>query len=111
MKMSCINRFCLLALSISFFSTSSAAMAESIKYPDAQRIEHVDTYHGSKIQDPYRWLEDPHSDKTKAWIEEENKVTQEYLKKIPVRDAIKSRLTELWNFEKMQAPYERGGKL
>lgn len=69
-------------------------MAESIKYPDAQRIEHVDTYHGSKIQDPYRWLEDPHSDKTKAWIEEENKVTQEYLKKYlcatPLRAALQS---------------------
>lgn len=111
MKMTSHNRICLLALTISFFSNASAATAEPIKYPDAKRIEHVDTYHGNKVEDPYRWLENPALPETKAWIEEENKVTQEYLKKIPVRDAIKSRLTELWNFEKMQAPYERGGKL
>lgn len=109
--MSKMNRFTLIALSVSLFSFMAPAQAESISYPDTQRIQHVDTYHGTAVEDPYRWLENPHDDRTKAWIEEENKITQSYLQKIPVRESIKKRLTELWNFEKMQVPYEKNGKL
>ena len=69
-------------------------------YPQARRSEQIDNYHGVEVADPYRWLEDPDSEETRAWIEAENKLTFSYLKQIPQRDAIEKRLTKLWNYEK-----------
>ena len=82
--------------------------AQKIKYPETKKIDHVDDYHGTKIPDPYRWLEDNNSKETAEWVEAENKVTQDYLAKIPFRDAMKKRLTELWNYEKYSAPSKHG---
>ncbi|MHB8600836.1 MAG: prolyl oligopeptidase family serine peptidase [Ktedonobacteraceae bacterium] len=70
----------------------------------------VEDYHGTKVADPYRWLEDPQSEETKAWVEEENEVTFEYLKSIPYREQIRERLTELWDYPKYSAPYKKGGR-
>jgi prolyl oligopeptidase len=90
---------------------SSLAMAQSaFVYPKARRSTHVDTYHGTKVADPYRWLEDPDSAETKAWVEAQNKLTNAYLAKIPQRAALKARLTELWNYERYGLPWKRGGK-
>ena len=80
-----------------------------IKYP--QRSAHgdvVDDYHGTKVADPFRWLEDDvrKSDEVKQWVEAENAVTFAYLEKIPQREAIKKRLTELWNYEKYYRPIQ-----
>ncbi len=80
------------------------------KYPVAARGDHVDVYHGQRVADPYRWLEDPDSAETKAWVTAENDVTFGYLKAIPRRALIKKRLTELWNYERYGVPFKQGGR-
>jgi prolyl oligopeptidase len=84
--------------------------AERIPYPAARRADHVDTYHGVAVQDPYRWLEDLDSAETRAWVEAENKATFGYLEKLRSRAAIKERLTALWNYERYGVPYKEGGR-
>ena len=79
-------------------------------YPPARKSERVDEYHGVKVADPYRWLEDPDSAETRAWIEGQNKLTYGYLNNIPEREKIKARITKLWNFEKYGTPYKDGGR-
>jgi len=77
-------------------------------YPETARGEVVDNYFGTEVADPYRWLEDDNSEATAAWVEAENAVTQDYLRQIPFREAIKERLTELWNYPKEGAPRKYG---
>lgn len=91
-----------------FLSCSLLTQAQLIKYPSAKKVDQVDNYFGTKINDPYRWLEDNNSKETADWVEAENKVTQNYLSKIPFREAFKKRLTELWNYEKYSAPSKHG---
>ncbi len=79
-----------------------------LSYPPAPKDETVETYHGTKVPDPYRPLEDPDSSATRAWVEAENKVTYGILEKIPARESIKTRLTELWNYEKFGIPSKEG---
>lgn len=79
-----------------------------IKYPETKKIEHTDTYFGTKVNDPYRWLEDDRSAETGAWVKAQNEVTYGYLKQIPYRDAIKARMEKLWNYEKISAPFKEG---
>ncbi|MFL6196165.1 MAG: prolyl oligopeptidase family serine peptidase [Thermoanaerobaculia bacterium] len=79
-------------------------------YPDSPRVEQVDEYHGVKVADPYRWLEDLDSEATRAWVAAQNKVTTSYLAAIPEREPIRKRLTELWNYERYGVPIERGGR-
>ena len=79
-------------------------------YPQTKKVEQIDDYHGTKVSDPYRWLEDDNSAETKAWVEAQNKVTNAYLATIPERETLKKRLTELWNYEKYSAPFKEGGK-
>ena len=81
-----------------------------LKYPVAEKDLTVDTYFGKEVTDPYRWLEDDTSEATAAWVEEENKITNEYLSKIPFRNNIKQRLTELMDYEKTGAPIKKNGK-
>ncbi len=68
----------------------------------------IDDYHGVKVADPYRWLEDPNSDQTRAWVEAQNQVTFGYLEGIAERDRLKQRLTELWDYEKYGIPFKQG---
>lgn len=75
-----------------------------LSYPAAHRGSQVDDYHGTKVADPYRWLEDVDSPETRAWVEAENRVTFAYLASIPERAAIRNRLTQLWNYPKYDAP-------
>lgn len=77
-------------------------------YPKTEKIDQKDDFFGITVEDPYRWLEDDMSDKTKAWVAAENEVTQHYLKQIPFRDAITQRLEKLWNYEKYSAPFVEG---
>lgn len=79
-----------------------------IKYPETKKIEHTDMYFGTKVNDPYRWLEDDRSAETGAWVKAQNEVTYGYLKQIPYRDAIKARMEKLWNYEKISAPFKEG---
>jgi prolyl oligopeptidase len=77
-------------------------------YPAAKKAEQVDDYHGTKVADPYRWLEDLDTADTKAWVEAQNRLTNAYLAEIPARKRIKDRLTKLWNFERFGIPFREG---
>ena len=77
-------------------------------YPKTEKKIVTDTYFGTKVEDPYRWLEDDRSPETEAWVKEENKVTFDYLDQIPFRDALKEELTAIWNYEKLSAPFKEG---
>ena len=81
------------------------------RYPVAARGTVVDDYHGTKVADPYRWLEDVDAPETKAWVDAENKITFGFLDQIPQRAAIKARLTKLWNYEKYSTPTRKGGRV
>ena len=80
-------------------------------YPATKKVKQTDTYHGIKVSDPYRWLEDENSDDTKKWIENQNQITFDYLKQIPYRENIKKRLTKLWNYPKRRTPFTGGNFL
>lgn len=81
-----------------------------LTYPIAKTVDQVDDYHGVKIADPYRWLEDTDSADTRAWVEAENKLTFGYLEQIPYRKAIHDRLTKLWNYERFGVPEKQGDR-
>src|ERR1700686_811468 len=99
--------FALAAFALTLFS---AAQSPPLAYPQPKRGDQVDDYHGVKVADPYRWLEDTDSADTHAWVEAENRLTFAYLEKIPYRQAIHDRLTKLWNYERYTAPQEKGGR-
>ena len=84
------------------------ALFAQLKYPDTKKENVVDDYNGAKVEDPYRWLEDDNSEQTKAWVKEENKVTLDYLSRIPYRDKVKKRIEEMWNYPKYGAPFQKG---
>jgi prolyl oligopeptidase len=81
-----------------------------LTYPVTKKGPQTDNYHGTQIADPYRWLEDANSAETKEWVTAQNKVTQAYLGQIPQREAIRQRLTTLWNYERYSVPYKEGGR-
>ncbi len=98
-----------------FAGTASMPSVESpaekrIVYPESLRVDQVDDYHGIKVTDPYRWLEDLDSQQTTAWVAAQNRVTSAYLAAIPERDAIRRRLTQLWNYERYGVPTRHGGR-
>lgn len=76
----------------------------------ARRAGQVDDYHGELVADPYRWLEDTNASETKAWIEAENELTEEWLSQVKAREEIRRRLSELWDYPRFKAPLERGGR-
>jgi prolyl oligopeptidase len=100
----------LAAFSANACAQSCPASGNALSYPDTRKVEQKDTYHGTVIADPYRWLEDADSAETKAWVDAQNKVTQSVLGQIPEREAIKARLTKLWNYERYSVPYKEGGR-
>ncbi len=91
-------------------TTTKAEPEPASRYPVARVADQVDDYHGTKVADPYRWLEDLDSDETRAWVEAENQVTFGYLESIPERPAIRAHLETLWNFERWGTPSEHGGR-
>lgn len=80
-------------------------------YPKTRMADQVDDYFGTKVSDPFRWLEDDNSEETKAWVQEQNQVTNKYLSAIPYRDSIKERLTSVWNFPKQTVPFRNNNKI
>ncbi|CAL2080200.1 prolyl oligopeptidase family serine peptidase [Tenacibaculum sp. 190524A02b] len=80
----------------------------TVNYPETTKKPVIDDYFGTKITDNYRWLEDDRSNETEAWVKAENEVTFDYLNKIPYRNQLKERLTELWNYEKVGTPFKEG---
>jgi prolyl oligopeptidase len=89
-------------------SSLLSSAQNQIKYPATNKGEVLDVYFGTKVSDPYRWLEDDRSEETGNWVKEQNKVTYNYLDKIPFRNALKARLEKLWNYEKIGAPFKEG---
>ena len=90
--------------------TGSLFAQAPVQYPETRKDAVVDDYFGTKVADPYRWLEDDNSAETKAWVQAQNKVAFGYLNAIPGRDAIQARLTKLYNYEKYSAPFQQGGR-
>ncbi len=92
--------------------SSLNAQESNLVYPTTRTVEQTDDFHGTKVPDPYRWLEDDvrTSKEVADWVTEQNKVTFGFLKSIPQRETIQKRMTELWNYEKIGAPFKRGGR-
>ena len=87
---------------------SAQTPTNSPTYPMTRKSDHVDTYHGTKVPDPYRWLEDDTSAETAAWVTAQNNVTFPYLEKIPFRAALTDRVIKLNDYEKYSAPSQKG---
>lgn len=99
-----MKRFILLLLTSSLVIITKS----QLRYPVTRKVDTVTNYFGTMVADPYRWLEDDNSAETKAWVEAQNKVTFEYLNKIPFRDKVKARLSEMWNYTRISSPYKEG---
>ncbi len=82
--------------------------APQLTYPVAKKVDQIDDFFGTKVADPYRWLENSDTPDARAWIDAENKVTFDYLAQIPERARIKARLTDIWNYERFGAPSREG---
>ncbi len=89
---------------------AEGAPGEKLVYPPARKGDQVDDYHGTKVADPYRWLEDAQAPETREWIEAQNQLTSGYLRGIPGSDRIRERLTRLWDYEKYGVPFREGGR-
>jgi len=81
---------------------------EKMNYPLSKKVDTVDVYFDTEVQDPYRWLEDDNSEETKNWVIAQNKITDAYLEQIPNREKINKRLTEVWNYPKVGVPFKKG---
>ncbi|MDH7446220.1 prolyl oligopeptidase family serine peptidase [Aquimarina sp. 2201CG14-23] len=108
------NTLFMLFLILSILGCNDESKVETAKtiiplnYPETKKVDSVDTYFDVKVKDPYRWLEDDRSEETENWVTEQNKVTFGYLDSIPFRDQLKKRLSGLWNYEKVGAPFKEG---
>jgi prolyl oligopeptidase len=80
----------------------------NLTYPETKQVDTVDAYFDTEVKDPYRWLENDRSDETEEWVEAQNDLTFGYLEDIPYRNKLKERLTQVWNYEKIGAPFKRG---
>ena len=80
----------------------------TVNYPETKTVDTTNVFFGETVADPFRWLEDDKSEETKAWVKAQNKTTFAYLDHIPYRNELKERLTKLWNYEKISAPYKEG---
>src|SRR5579864_2765662 len=98
------------ATTMSLVAQSDGVANQPLAYPKAKTVDQVDDYHGTKVADPYRWLENTDAADTHDWVEAENKLTFSYLDQIPYRKAIRERLTKLWNYERFTAPQQQGGR-
>jgi len=98
-------------LALAIFACNSGEQNQKMEikeYPETAKVDTVDTYFGTDVPDPYRWLEDDRSEQTAEWVKAQNEVTFGYLNNIPFRDKIETRLTELWNYTKESAPRKHG---
>jgi prolyl oligopeptidase len=98
----------LLSIFVSCKNESEKVKPITVNYPETKKVDTVDNYFGENVSDPYRWLEDDRSAETEAWVKSENQTTFGYLDNIPYREELKERLTKLWNYEKIGAPFKEG---
>lgn len=104
--------FCLALATAVGLGCTPGSLVPSVRltYPPTRTVDVVDDYHGTKVADPYRWLEEIESPAVKEWIDAQNKLSFGYLATLPRRGEIKKRLTELWNYERFGVPVHRGGR-
>lgn len=95
-------------LIISCENSESSKNEMKLKYPITKQVDTITDYFGTKVKDPYRWLEDDMSEETAKWVKEQNNVTFNYLATIPYREELKNRLEKLWNYEKIGSPFKEG---
>ncbi|MBA7516894.1 Prolyl endopeptidase [subsurface metagenome] len=95
----------LLILSLFCFACTQTG----IEYPVTKKVDTTDVYFGIEVPDPYRWLEDDNSEETTEWVKAQNEVTFTYLEKIPFREKIRERLTEIWDYPRYSTPWKQGG--
>jgi len=88
-------------------STATPILSQ-IRYPETKKTGQVDDYFGTKVKDPYRWLEDDNSKETQQWVKAENEITDAYLSTIPFYNKVKKRLEEMWNYAKYSSPFKEG---
>lgn len=88
--------------------TANAQQTTTMQYPETKKVSQTDTYFGTQVEDPYRWLEDDRAEDTKDWVKREVDFTQNYLNNIPFRQEIKNQLKNLWNYERISAPFTEG---
>ncbi len=100
---------CTLA-SFAALAVALPASAQQLRYPDTRKTDQIDVYHGVTVADPYRWLEETGSPETRQWIAAQNAVTNAYLAGIPEREAIRTRLAELWNYPRHGVPRKEGNR-
>ncbi len=96
------------AVTVLSATPASQSAAPTLNYPQTRKVDHVDTYHGVSVPDPYRWLEDDHAPETAAWVQAQNAVTFAYLDTIPYRPALKARLRALFDYPRYSAPSRKG---
>ncbi len=89
-------------------SCAPQKMTKTLNYPETKKVTHVDEYFGTKVEDPYRWLEDDRAEDTKDWVQREVAFTNNYLTQIPFREEIRAQLKDIWNYEKIGAPFKEG---
>jgi prolyl oligopeptidase len=104
------SRASFILVSIIAGTASAQTQTAPLTYPAAQRGSQVDVYFGDSVADPYRWLEDTDAPATKAWVDAENRLSENFLATIPERAAIKSRLTQLWNYPRYATPFKEGDR-
>src|SRR5258708_16241349 len=97
-------------LLLASLAAARSAAAQTLTYPPTKRGDVVDDHSGTKVPDPYRWLEDVDAADTRAWVEAENQASFAYLAAIPQRDAIRRRLTALWDYARYGAPFKKKGR-
>ncbi|MEE4178574.1 MAG: prolyl oligopeptidase family serine peptidase [Bacteroides sp.] len=97
-----------MSFSLIMLLASSCQRKTRVEYPETMTVDVVDDYFGVEVADPFRWLEDDNSPETKAWVEVQNAVTFSYLEKIPFREKINERLTEIWDYERFSTPFWKG---
>ncbi|MRM83671.1 prolyl oligopeptidase family protein [Riemerella anatipestifer] len=93
---------------VALASCSTQQKTAKMNYPETKKVNHTDTYFGTQVQDPYRWLEDDRAEDTKDWVKRQVAFTQNYLDQITFRNEIKDQLKEIWNYEKISAPFKEG---
>ncbi|WP_142531465.1 prolyl oligopeptidase family serine peptidase [Saccharicrinis carchari] len=109
MKPKLLNNITCLSVCLLIVACNTKPKMEKLSYPVTKKVDTTDVYFGTEVPDPYRWLEDDRSEETQNWVVEQNKVTNSFLQNIPFRDAIKDRLTEIWDYTKMGAPFKQSG--
>lgn len=106
--LTCLSSFIILSGCASVEPEPDVAEDTSLQYPYSSRTSHQDTYHGQLVADPYFWLEDTASQQTRDWVQAQNLVSETYLSQLNHREALKERLTQIWNYQRLDAPFRHG---